>query len=56
MNEMNTKSEVTPLSDEELSCEELDAVDGGDCTINDVMFWLNNRGPLVDYWFKHGCK
>jgi len=56
MNDVNIKSEVSLLSDDELSYEELDAASGGDCTLVEIFQAYNGAGPLFKAWVQGGCK
>jgi len=55
MNDVNTKSEVASLSAGELSCDELGAVRGGECTPVDYIAMLFDKGPIMTWYFNHGC-
>ena len=55
MNDLNTKSEVDLLSSDELGCEELDAVSGGECDIYTTLSAFNSQNPLFKVWVKNGC-
>ena len=44
------------LSDDELGCEKLDAVSGGQCTNADVEWVVANwQNPLARAWLHLGC-
>jgi hypothetical protein len=51
--ETNTDTQKLELSDDELGCEQLDAVGGGACDLSD--FVAAGTNPLVRVWVQQGC-
>ena len=55
MSNVNAKSEVNLLSDDELNGEELDAVGGGTCPTWIIEHAVVTRNRLELYWVRQGC-